>query len=114
MRAPDIARSFRPDLSGGYISNSQGGFVKCPPYIIAFAASERVAHERLDLPSGYTQESLERIRWMTGVVDQDVHISPRQAQELAAIGAQLLRLDLEPPLNAIERQSIEHLVMLAG
>ena len=65
-------------------------------------------------PAGHTPEVLEEIRWRTGAVDQDVRISARQAKELADIGEQLLRPELDPPLNPIEKQSIQHLVDLVS
>lgn len=109
---PDIAASFR-ETTGGYTSRSGGGFISCPPYVIAMVAAWRVPPGSLSLPEGYDESTLDRIRWLTGYVDQDVHISGRQAAELADIGRQILALD-GVELSYFERQSIERLVSLAG
>lgn len=70
--------------------------------------------QALKLPDGWDQEVLDQIVMITGVIEQDVRITIRQAEELAQIGAQLLELDgqgkVQPPLGHFEAQSVAHLV----
>lgn len=114
---PDIRASFHA-VPGGYVSRSEGGPISCPPYVIASAAADRAPEDALDLPAGYDLDVLDQIRFATGFTGQDTHISPRQAAELAQIGARLLTLNAEgridPPLRYFEQQSIGHLVKEVG
>jgi hypothetical protein len=113
----EVARSFRKE-SSGYISRSAGGSISCPPYVIADCAARRVPPNSLQLPDGYDQEVLDQIMDITGFVDRDVRISRRQADELAQIGAQLLKLHsqrkVQPPLGYYEEQSVAHLVQVVS
>ncbi|MGW3954637.1 hypothetical protein ACWEKM_27730 [Streptomyces sp. NPDC004752] len=110
---PEIRGTFRVDADE-YISRNAGGFISCPPSVIARCAAHRVAPESLTLPAGYSQESLAQIMAITGFVDQDVRISGRQAEELAQMGEQLLKLHsagkVQPPLGPFEEQSVAHLL----
>jgi len=111
---PEVEASFRADGHGGFISRNGGGFVSCPPYVIA-AAAARAAAGLLVLPEGYGTHILEQVKNLTGWAERDVHVSGRQAEELAEIGRQLLAAGEEkisPPLGYFERQSVEHLVRL--
>lgn len=109
----EVRLSFVARMSGGYVSTCQGGYVSCPPYVIAAAAS-RARPGKVELPDGYTLETLEDIRWITGSLGAPVPVSPRQARELAQIGEQLLRAELDPPLDPLQRESIQHLLDLVG
>lgn len=114
---PMIAATFRPAY-GGFISRTDGDGLSCPPYVIAAVAADRAPEDALDLPAGYDFTTFDQIRFVTGYIGQDAHVSARQAAELAQIGAQLLALNAEgrinPPLTFSEAQSIEHLVHVAG
>jgi hypothetical protein len=61
-------------------------------------------------------DRLDRIADQTGYFYQEVIIDPHEAEELAQIGRQLLRLNetggIEPPLKFFEEQSLTHLVQL--
>lgn len=111
---PDVADSFRAD-SAGFVSRNLGGFISCPPFVIAHAASQ-VPPESLELPEGYDQELLAHIRGLTGFPDRDVQVTLKQAQELAQIGAQLLQLhrEGEVDLGYFGEQSVTHLVELVA
>jgi len=124
---PEVLESFLPaklQLSQkqtvpGFVSRSAGGFISCPPYVIASVAARRVAPEaQLDLPEGYDQSVLEHIQDTTGFVDVDVAVSSRQAEELSQLGAQILALnqrgEIQPPLSYFEEQSVRHLVNIVG
>jgi hypothetical protein len=95
------------------VSRNLSGFISCPPFVIAYAAS-RVPPGLLDLPGGYDQDMLERIRGLTGFPERDVQVTVKQAQELAQIGAQLLKLHSEGvvDLGYFEKQSVIRLVDL--
>lgn len=113
---PEIRASFRTN-EVGFVSRSAGGFISCPPYIIASVAQRRIAEgAELSLPEGYSNDTLEIIQGQTGWLDRDTRVSPRQAEELAQIGRQVLTLNeqgaVQPPLNLTEKQSIGHLVTL--
>ena len=114
MNDPDIAASFRA-TADGYVSCNGGGFASCPPYVIANVVS-RVPGGLLELPEGYGPSVLDQIKALTGFVDRTVHISFRQAGELAQIGTQLLALEADGKieLRFSERQSIAHLIKEAG
>lgn len=111
---PEIQATFQA-ARDGFTSRNAGGFVSCPPCVIASAANRALG--ALDLPPGYDSGTLDRIIAITGHVGVDVRVSVRQAGELAQIGAQLLALDgdghLSPRLGYLQRQSIAHLVTLA-
>ena len=111
---PEIAATFRPAPGGGYTSRSGGGFVSCPPYVIASVASG--LNGLIDLPEGYDRETLEQIQGITGWVERDVHISDRQASELAGLGRQILALrkDGKADLAYFEQMSVEHLVNIVN
>lgn len=70
----------------------------------------------LSLPDGCNNDTLAQTAAATGWVDQDVKVSPRQADELAQIGRQILILDkqgsVQPPLSYYEKQSVGHLIAL--
>ncbi len=107
---PDVQASFWR-IPGGFTSRSGGGFVSCPPYVIATVAADRVPAGAMNLPAGYYLNVLYRVKAITGWVGQDVFIDARQGAELAQIGRQILDADaIEPPLSYFERQSVEHLV----
>lgn len=110
---PEIEGTFREDADG-YVSRNAGGFISCPPSVIARCAANRVPPESLTLPAGYTRESLDQLMAITGFVDRDVRISGRQAEELAQMGEQLLELHragkVQPPLGPFEEQSVAHLL----
>jgi hypothetical protein len=59
---------------------------------------------------------LERIRGLTGFPERDVQVTVKQAQELAQIGAQLLKLHSEGvvDLGYFEKQSVIRLVDLVA
>lgn len=102
-----IQKSFRHCESGGFTSCSMP-FVSCPPYIIAdIALAAGVA-----LPEGYTAGTLESIKSITGWTGRNIHITRRQAEELAEIGESILELHRQGKIiPAISRrQSIEHLI----
>lgn len=109
--APDVQRTFRQS-SNGYISRSDAESSPAPPYVIATAA--RNLPPDSPLPTGYDADTLDRIRSLTGWVDRDVAISPRQADELAEIGTLILTLhsegNLPCDLNAFQQMSIRHLL----
>lgn len=113
---PEILATFRVDGSS-FTSRNGGGFISCPPYVIASIAS-RVPPGVLELPAGYDLSTLEQIKAITGWADQDTHVSARQAAELAQIGWQILELqargEIDPPPGYLERQSIAHLVSLVA
>lgn len=124
---PEVRASFRPaklrrspqQTVPGFISRSAGGFISCPPYVIASVAGRRVAPgAQLDLPEGYDQSVLGHIRDTMGFVDLDVEVSGRQAEEFSQLGAQILALnqrgEIQPPLNYFEEQSVRHLVNMVG
>jgi hypothetical protein len=106
---PDIAASFRA-TADGYVSCNGGGFISCPPYVIANVASR--PDGTLELPEGYGPSVLDQIKALTGFVGRTVFISFRQGDELAQIGAQLLALEADGKieLRFSERQSIVHLI----
>lgn len=111
---PEIRGTFRR-RSGTFVSRSAGGFIPCPPYVIASAASRELpADAQLELPEGYDANVLANIRARTGFPDLEVNVSFRQAAELALIGFQLQDLDaegkLQPPLNPLQKESIGHLI----
>ena len=107
---PEIAATFRPDGCGAYTSRGGGGFISCPPYVIADIASG--LNGLIDLPEGYDRETLEQVKAITGWTDRDVRISPRQALELAGLGRQIVALhaDGKADVGYFERMSVEHLV----
>lgn len=107
---PEIAATFTVAPNDGFTSRSGGGFVSCPPYVIASVASG--LNGLINLPESYDRETLERIRDITGWVGRDVHISDRQAAELADLGRQILALhkDGKAALGYFEHVSVEHLV----
>jgi len=118
MREPyinsEVRSSFRCS-DRNFVSRSAGGFISCPPYVIASVASRRLTPDtQLEMPEGYNEDTLGNIRGITGWVNQDVSISFRQAAELALIGFQLQDMDTEdkvqPPLRHYEKQSIGHLI----
>jgi hypothetical protein len=114
---PDIALTFQTEAHG-FVSRNAGGFISCPPCVIVRCAAHRVPPESLNLPDGYDREMLDRIMGINGFVDRDVHVSDRQAQELAEIGVQLLDLHSEgkvqPPLGYFEEQAVAHLVRVVS
>lgn len=88
---PDAALTFRPDGSGAFVSRTVDHITRSPVYVIASLARLVVkAGEPLEPPEGYDVETLDRIAWSTGSYGQDVSVSGRQADEMAAIGRQLL------------------------
>lgn len=113
---PEIRASFSPALHG-FASRNGGPFISCPPYVIAGVAVSGRA-DSVVLPDGYDAGTLERIKSITGWVDQEMFVSDRQARELAQIGRQLLALNsenkIQPQLSVFEEQSITHLVSLLG
>lgn len=113
---PEVNASFRTS-SVGFVTRSSGGFVSCPPYVIASVARRRVVEgSELTLPDGYDNDVLAQTEALMGGVDQDVRVSHRQADELAQIGRQILALNeqgsVQPPLSYYEKQSVSHLVAL--
>ena len=108
MTDPEITTSFRAD-GPGFISCNGGGFISCPPYVIATTAQQV---QGLTLPDGYDTNTLARIRCLTGFVGQDVLISGRQGEELADMGLQILEAADrgEIKLGFYQRQSIQHLL----
>ncbi|UJW28755.1 helix-turn-helix domain-containing protein [Saccharothrix sp. AJ9571] len=114
---PEIIATFRRE-SGGFVSRSAGGFISCPPYVIASVAADRVRGGALKLPDGYDNDTLDQIKSISGFVERDTRISLRQAAELAHIGTQILELNSEgkvqPTLNHFEKQSIVHLLAIVS
>ncbi len=87
---PEALRTFRRD-GDAFVSHTVDHIARSPVYVIASIARVLVkAGEPLDLPEGYDAETLDRIAWSTGSYGRDVSVSGRQADELAAIGRQLL------------------------
>ncbi|MET0701686.1 MAG: hypothetical protein ABWY93_18705 [Mycobacterium sp.] len=112
----EIQESFRR-CPEGFESYAAGGFVPCPPFVIAVSASELVDPGAIQLPDRYDREMLQQIRNLTGVVGRVVVISDRLAAELSEIGRQILELpddQLKTPLSLYERQAVTHLVNLVG
>ena len=107
---PEVRDSFRANGHGGFISRNGGFPISCPPYTIASLAATDPG--LLTLPEGYGEDTLERIKDITGWTDRDVYISGRQASELAQIGRQILALSAAGKTNLgyFADQSIEHLV----
>ncbi len=115
---PQVIQSFRQN-GPDYIAYTDNYFTSNPAYKIASIAQNRVVEEAgLTLPEGYDDSTLERITMIAGFPQQEFRVSGRQAQELAAIGSQILELNkagsIEPPLNYYEEQSVTHLVQLVG
>ena len=87
---PDTALTFRPD-GDAFVSHTVDHVTRSPVYVIASIAKMLVeAGEPVELPEGYDAETLDRISLTTGSYGQDVSVSGRQADEMAAIGRQLL------------------------
>lgn len=107
MTSYEIGKSFRWCVSGGFTSCNMP-LVSCPPYIIADIALDT----GVALPEGCTSEVLENIKFITGYFGKDVHVTRRQAEELAEIGESILELHRQGmvilPLS--RQQSIEHLI----
>lgn len=111
----EIRESFRPRQRGFISTNMEGG-VSCPPYVIAWVATEQVVDRgSIRLPNGVDEDVLNHIRGVTGWTGREVEVSRRQAEELADIGRQLLALPedaIVPPLSWIQRDLISHLIAL--
>ena len=87
---PDTFRTFRPN-GDAFVSHTISHITRSPVYVIASLAKMLVeAGESVELPEGYDAETLDRISLTTGSYGQDVSVSGRQADEMAAIGRQLL------------------------
>jgi hypothetical protein len=104
----------------GYVSrNVYGHFLYSPPYIIASTARNRIVPGKtLGLFEMADDQVLSELESTTGVLGEDVYISPTTATQLAAIGRQVLMLNeighIQPPLDEFERQSAEYLIQLVG
>lgn len=115
---PGVLGSFQA-RSAGFVARNPGSPISCPPYVIASIASDcRIDPGDLRLPDGYTNNTLDLIKYQAGWVDQEMFVSARQARELAKIGRQILDLDenaeVHPRLTYFEEQSIRHLVALVA
>lgn len=109
----------------GFFATSESS-IPSPPYTISKIASGERFKERavLQLPGrfadderrrpGSSGETFEYMRMLYGWTDRRVFVDSGQSAELRAIGVDLLRLDdedlIEPPLNSLERDSIQYLV----
>lgn len=110
----DIIASFTKNLAGpGYTSVNGGSVTSCPPYSIATVALDVIAAGiSLALPAGYDERVLERVKTATSWVDALVHVTKRQASELAAIASQLTELADAGTITMLphRRESIQHLL----
>ena len=94
----------------GYTSNTLDTFSLSPVYTIASVAKRLLIREKpVQLPEGYSLETLDQITWLTGSYGQEVHISARQATEIAIIGRQLLE-HYQNELSPLERSAINWLL----
>lgn len=75
-----------------YQSCSVDPWTLSPAYVVAATAKQLLDEgHHIDLPDGYTIDTLKQITYHTGAYGKQITISNRQAQELAHIGSTLLK-----------------------
>lgn len=94
-----------------YSSYGLGGLCNSPVFLIAAIAAKLIERRvAIELPAGYTTETLDEIRWLNGFPDKRVGVSFRLAEELAFIGKQIIEIGDEARLLPSDKQLIELLV----
>lgn len=75
----------------GYISCSVDSFDLSPIFVTVTAARTLIQKGVLvDLPDGYTVDTLDMLAWSTGAYGQPMRVSDRQAREIAQIARTLV------------------------
>jgi hypothetical protein len=113
VTSPDVLESFYLTTRGHFTATMVSGWIKSPPFVIASVILNRASPGAVRLPSDWNADALEAVCFQCGFYGRPVRVDRLQAAELADMGTQILGLPSEavnPPLNVVERQAIEHLV----
>ncbi|KAB7850156.1 hypothetical protein [Streptomyces mobaraensis] len=92
--------------AGDYMSRSNGPMYPSPAHTVAATVLRLLSEgHAVELPDGYTTDTLEAITWTTGHRLETVRLSERQGQELAQI-ARTLGTAHQPHLDGRERSAV--------